>query len=80
MLNLASVTLKDPYYGTYYDDERHYRYDDDFDDSFENEDASSIVDTERNLRRYPSQVRWHLITSLNQERMLLHLFAQSSIF
>lgn len=57
MLNLASITFKDSYYGDYYNDDPHYRYGDDFEDSFDNDDVSSIVDTDRNLRRYPSQVR-----------------------
>ncbi|XP_063589634.1 uncharacterized protein LOC134766632 [Penaeus indicus] len=46
---------QDSYYGDYYDDDPHYRYRDDFEDSFDNDDVSSIVDTDRNLPRYSSQ-------------------------
>ncbi|KAG7169859.1 hypothetical protein Hamer_G024438, partial [Homarus americanus] len=49
----------DPYYEEdYYDDDRRsrcYEYDDYYRDSFENDEVSSIVDTERGLPRYPSQ-------------------------
>ncbi|XP_069948165.1 protein unc-13 homolog A isoform X15 [Cherax quadricarinatus] len=50
---------REPYYeDDYYDDDRRSRYyedDDYYRDSFENDDVSSIVDTERGLPRYPSQ-------------------------
>ncbi|KAK8376834.1 hypothetical protein O3P69_010040 [Scylla paramamosain] len=46
----------DPYYDDdYYDDDRRSQIYEDYPDSFDNDDVSSIVGTERGLPRYPSQ-------------------------